>query len=652
MAIFVALIFQILFVLFSMSINIALMVHDKINLQNAVDLAAYYVAQRQAEILNIIAHQNYQIRQAWKLLSWRYRVLGTLGLENHPVRTFRNLTESKYIPVGSSSSVPEGAICMIHRYNEDARDSDGVSSNLCKAMRHRIPALPQITVVFPIPINFALQAFRNQLARRYSNQCDDLGAQNWWFALNIFVAYRYEQAQRKELIRLLAKNLKGDPATGDFKDIRGESVLEGATKVFQKNLSFSNAQAFKASEEQKIELFNSFQNVSRSQWLPEILISPTLLYVNPKNGSECAGDVSMISNRPHRTNAVGFSNASQLHQMAKGEPRPGHLLHMSLGVEKNPWYMSYVGIKAKTKPRQLFWPIGPSLTLTARAFAKPFGGRIGPWYGKLWAQGSPLSTGSNVDRLLPPRITSSGVGYNENSLRRFPNYSRFPGDLLGLHSRLALVSAVPPRLWNLLRFRLDYYFEISRYPSYDSLAWDRRLSPTGRAYRNYEISALSPDLFDATYYSIALRGDLYYNTLLRNRRKLGIPPRLFIKPDLGAHPPSQPHYNIKKQMKAVNAHPFQRHPQAHWFITHSEHLLTSWTSGYSAIDYEFPSNRFGKCGLFDNNLPVRLPQSSCVAMGGRSGYSVKLISRNALLSSSHNLGGGSGAILNPPPADF
>ena len=56
MAIFVALIFQVLFVFFAMAINIGLVVHDKINLQNSVDLAAYYAASKQAEVLNVIAH--------------------------------------------------------------------------------------------------------------------------------------------------------------------------------------------------------------------------------------------------------------------------------------------------------------------------------------------------------------------------------------------------------------------------------------------------------------------------------------------------------------------------------------------------------------------------------------------------------------------
>ena len=60
-AIFVALIFNVLFVFFAMAINVGLVVHDKINLQNSADLAAYYAASKQAEMLNVIAHQNYQI---------------------------------------------------------------------------------------------------------------------------------------------------------------------------------------------------------------------------------------------------------------------------------------------------------------------------------------------------------------------------------------------------------------------------------------------------------------------------------------------------------------------------------------------------------------------------------------------------------------
>ena len=59
-----------------MSINVGLVVYDKINMQNSLDLAAYYGASKQAEVLNAMAHINYQMRQNWKLLTFRYRILG------------------------------------------------------------------------------------------------------------------------------------------------------------------------------------------------------------------------------------------------------------------------------------------------------------------------------------------------------------------------------------------------------------------------------------------------------------------------------------------------------------------------------------------------------------------------------------------------
>ncbi|MFP5520557.1 MAG: TadE/TadG family type IV pilus assembly protein, partial [Bdellovibrionia bacterium] len=78
-AIFVALVFQVLFLFFAMVINVGLLVHHKINLQNSVDMAAYYGAMKMAENMNAMAHVNYQIRQSWKLLAFRYRILGTSG---------------------------------------------------------------------------------------------------------------------------------------------------------------------------------------------------------------------------------------------------------------------------------------------------------------------------------------------------------------------------------------------------------------------------------------------------------------------------------------------------------------------------------------------------------------------------------------------
>ena len=67
------------------------------------------------------------------------------------------------------------------------------------------------------------------------------------------------------------------------------------------------------------------------------------------------------------------------------------LQNYSVGVEKNPWMMAYVGVKATTESRQVFAPFGGAVQLTARGFAKPFGGRMGPWYAQNWTRGDSQS---------------------------------------------------------------------------------------------------------------------------------------------------------------------------------------------------------------------------------------------------------------------
>ena len=74
MAIFAALMFQVLFVFFAMAINVSLIVHDKINLQNSADLAAYYGAAKQAEILNLPDKRNRV--EAWSKEKWTFLQMG------------------------------------------------------------------------------------------------------------------------------------------------------------------------------------------------------------------------------------------------------------------------------------------------------------------------------------------------------------------------------------------------------------------------------------------------------------------------------------------------------------------------------------------------------------------------------------------------
>lgn len=651
-AIFVALMFNVLFVFFAMAINIALVVHDKINLQNAVDLAAYYAASKQAELMNAIAHQNYSIRQSYKLLAWRYRVLGTMGIyrdtEPHPARTGA-LADTAYPPAATPS------LCIVYKPTwDEVYDNE----NLCNQPNLRIPPLPEVQVIAGfLGINVGIAALSRQLRQQFNQRCEEMAAFNWWFAMSSLYAFRIDQRNRKQVMYALARNMSADPT--DFIDLDGNSVLEGARQTFIRNLTFANKQSFENGGGE-FKLFNSLGGVNPQQWLVEIKTIPTVVYTdvnaNPNDG--CNAEPRPVQQLPVRPGSQEKLNqpypqglgASSLIPWREERFLADSDYQYSIGVERNPWYMPYVGIQARTTPRQIFFPFGGGITNVARGYAKPFGGRIGPWYQNTWERGAPNSSGTLVDGLMAPRVVAGGLMNETQDPRRLPNYSRFPGDTLGLSSRLSLNGLAGLAG---ITAKYDFYKNIKEDfgPSNpnDVLAWDG----AGQApvIRSFELAAISPDLFDITYYSIDANFSAnYYQRLVANRVPLQIPPDVPIRPDLGHNSNVVPTYSVQEQI--TQSTPRQQ-AAAYYFVRDKFHLLTSWLPGEGTYNYDVNASleNFGRCALPDDNLKYKNP-GSCVAGGGRVGYSVKLVNRDALVSTQHRIGGPSAAaagILNPPP---
>lgn len=664
MAIFVALIFQVLFVFFAMMINIALVVHDKINLQNAVDLAAYYYAQKQAEILNAMAHQNYQVRQAFKLLTWRYRVLASMGVEGHPTNP-----GVPQLEVPFDQALPYVCVIFHPMWPDFGADK---TTDLCSKPRIYIPPIPESPVVNPfLPTNFLTRLLVENARKSYQRSCRNGGVINWWFANVMVQSFRMEQANRREMIHALARDLSSGQQ-GEFLDINGESVAAGVRETFRRNLSTTNLESFDSGEG-GLRLFNSLEgqmNGDRVKWLADILIRPLVLYIDLKT-DPCEGEPKWHYVRPLGDTAL-FDPEGILQQWNTWND-PTSFMHPSVGVEKNPWFMAYVGVKARTKPRQLFWPVGDFVTLEARAFAKPFGGNIGPWSGVRWARSASqsddgdLGFDSRTDPLLPPR--SNGIEFNtevseSEKDRLLPNYSRFPGDKLGLKSSLAL-SAMNGLNRQSLLVPYDFYqgtiveFGTSGAPN-DTLAWD--IKAPGRieqiGVRRFEIAALAPDLFDAAYYSVDPQFNaVYYSKLLNLVPKLKgaglLRGEFVLRTDLGMHTGSgdADTYDVQSQIRMAQE---IYKPNIVYFLRDRSHLLTSWAPNRRTADYTFPADLIGQCAHPDERVEKKTP-GGCLAGGGRSGYSVKLVSRSHLLSSDHPLGGrggGAGPIENPPPQDF
>ena len=672
MAVFIALFFQVLFVFFAMAINVGLVVHDKINLQNSVDLAAYYGAAKQAEVLNQIAHINYQMRQNYKLFVWRYRVLGTLIQNSHPFRGSVPLPEGPY--TGLSPSV-----CVAGKYWKEYQDVDPSAQGFCRESIVNIPSIPPVSGGGGIVPGFGGLINLVEGVRLSNWQlCKEAGALNWSLAARILAHFRVDGLVRKKKIEILTESL----SSPSFTDLRNESVEEGVRNTFEYNLTASNFRGIK-----DFEYFNSMtqgQCADPRFWLPEIKINPVILYlklVRPTASDDCRGrlrynrgggaSLEFIFPEDFFTNPIIFGSYGDpvLIEHWKGEPtQPFPSLHSSVGFEKNPWCVTYSGVSASTEVRKPFSPGSGTVELKAHGFAKPFGGRIGPWYGKIWPQGASNSQAGNrgdlVDGLLPSRTVNGATTGSSNTEKDIANYSRFPGDSLGFNSGLALSAMLPKFNSQVIP---PYLSPGNQAPlalaSYNHLGWVEKLESTGDSLarnsllpavqRPFELAAVAPDAFDALYYSIEpTYFDNYFTSAatnggahFQNNEKIYD----FGSTKDGGHPstsPGQPTV-LDQVSNATDLY----HPSAKYIVREWNHLLTSWHQK-EAVNYNMDSNQFGKC-----QVPVppakrnQFPTTGNCISGGRTGYSVKNVSMDFLLSNEHELsgGGGKGALLNPPP---
>jgi hypothetical protein len=659
MAIFVALIFQVLFLFFAMTINIGLVVHDKINLQNAVDISSYYVAQKQTEMMNVIAHSNYQIRQAWKLLNWRYYVLGSMGRESSPA-----LGGDRSDILDPGAQFP--TVCVT--YNPTWVGMVGTGDTVCKKTNFSAPNLRIPPVIAPfLPINMIFNQMATEFQDRIAKTCNSYSGLNWWFTSVMYISYMLDQANRKEIIRSMARNLARPMK--EMVDLNGDSIFEGAEKTFRKNLTRTNRESI-----QNFEILNPLQGLEPRQWLNEIDVFFKLRYSETRGSSDScttfindlwdlpqSGDwqnkLAQVLGPDNVQNLISYVNFARPTSIPVGDARK-----VSVGVEKNPWVLVYNGVKASTRPRQVFMPFGDAGTFTAKAYSQPFGGRVGPWYGKFWPKGAASSEGDLV-QASPIKLLAGGLLNSDLPENGVPKFSRFPGDQLGYTSRLAQSAFKdqmnPASSARIVARHVEYAGVLSDFKAgapNDVLPYSPDNTTT---IRDFEIASVVPDLFDVTYYSIEPNyAAIYLSRLRQNKTALKIPDNVFPRGDIGSRDPELTYFSVKDQIQRTK----QSHqakvniiePDVFWLIRNREHLLTNWVHNGLFGDYNaFPEKHFGKCAKFDDGFKIKVP-GTCLSQGGRSGYSVKVVSGDFLRAELPLGGEGQGAakIVNPPPDNW
>jgi len=686
-AVFLALVFFVMFSIFGMTISMGMFIHDKINLQNSTDLASYYVAAKQAELLGAIAHSNYQIRQSWKLLAFRYRVLGNAsrtgggyaspGIDTNPDAYLND--HRSYLPATYDNNTPPrvcvGASHVFREWNND---------NPCKVIDFSVNYIPTVPQIIGIGIVGATNVTINSTNNLIANTCSSTAYLNWWYANTIIGAHKLEQRDRRAVIEELAKNLAQPIAPGGMKDLDGNDVYEGARKTFLYNLSESN----RLDGAPQIRFLNSLAGREPSDWLSTIYVNAVIpwSYYNTV-GLGCAEQMlshpnyagleseldsgSSLTTQAREFRATLDPNDQTKNFGALGSTDP--LFGISVGVEKNPWIMIYNRAQAAATSKPLFLSsvFGEGIPMQAFAYAKPFGGRIGPWYNKNWPSGADKSGGGGrTDPLLPVRVELSELGTVSDAQASsdptyYPNYSRHPGDQDGLSTNAAQVFAGRLINWdtnNPTSVDVDssvYDYIQTTYSFFNALPNDPlATNSTGAApwesfNRNLEIAAVRPDAFDMLYYSVSptfydyyVRGKL--DTWLNDRLPAGIK----VRGDLGYYegaPGNIGSFDIRDQMELTEYDGVDRRAKAAWVNnSNGQGFLSAWIPGQEVMDYGLPDqSRFAACGGRVPAGRVMVP-SECLS-GGRVGYSVKLVSRK-YLEADHPIGGGgsSGTILNPP----
>ena len=698
-SILLALIFPVLFVFFAMTINIGLVVHDKINLQTSADLAAYYAAQKQAEVLNAIAHLNYQIRQHWKLLSFRIRGFGSVGLGNpsasppQPDHPFKSLNAASEDPFWGE--VPTVCTQVASFWAEQS--FKGVvypptlpgqkPSNSCDEQEATIRGVqPPLALGFNTGLNELVQIRALEQLDQQEISCRLHGTTNWIVATTWLKAYIKALYHRKKAIKELAEKLR------DGLDLHNNFIEAGALETFRSNLTRSNREAFDDdNDDDKFDLFNSMEGFEWSEWLVERPLYTVVYYTDFEwvgstlssglRSGNCIYEPKQHFNPPVHKDIYDNPSRPTIERLIRSleyytqqtagvsaadtEP-PDLNLNTIIGYEKNPWYMVYSGVYVKTSPKEPFSPFVGSnvLTMTAKAFAKPFGGKIGPWMYESWPSGENKSAGGErIDKTLPPIRDDDGnfTFPDPNNIlvgTASPNYARYPGDEFGLKSFAALRvykdSLIPAeKLYHQYFIDGEDFFA----PKYDPLVLRDSANPFIET-RLMEIMAVSPDLFDITYYSIDPRfyknhADISTEDLEFRRTTLdiggnsniGYPSNIFGVFDQWAWA-NNPGAAVEMPLPGIISSsytPVGRVAAAKWFVKDWKHLLTGWVPN---ID-----EQFGKCSTEGDLtlLPAESLPGSC-GIGGRMGYSVKLVSRR-YLTDDLRLGndGSSGQIVKRPP---
>lgn len=413
LSVFLGIAMIVVITLFAFVINIGLFVKAKINLQNAVDAAAWSGAAVQARQLSNIAYLNWEMRNTYKEWMFKLYVLGQASNNSIADGSLGTTTNFRAKDFGSPT------------YNDDTFNipstclhfqAAAATTNICDIAS--TPGLPRFTSISTPDVAEALETAIDSMVRLKSKNCGARTVLNWaatttWtygtgekvintpvVAINRTGAWiqSLELAFRMRNLENIVNRppvatpicLGGVNCTSIF-SLSDPVADERPIKAFwaaAKNLSGGSFKEDDSPSEQD-ELYSNFSmqeiapdpyevkaNTLSSLLLPAEVHQKHYLDLLPMPLNFTAFFNFFLSTDGDSTSIDNVQENAICQVKKTAIPVPGYIL----GFLKNPEVLTYYALKGETKFIGMFFPFQKrdGITISAYAAAKPFGGRIGP----------------------------------------------------------------------------------------------------------------------------------------------------------------------------------------------------------------------------------------------------------------------------------
>ena len=463
-------------------INIGMFVKAKINLQNAVDAAAWSGAAVQARQLTNIAYLNWEMRNTYKEWMYKYYVLGQISLPKiQPGNIDNNSITMQPNPARMSFRLnpfwnpTDGSFKanMRDKYNFPSTcihfksDLNTKVNNICSTIS--AVGIPRFGNVDIPGFKESAEAFLTAIAKAKSDDCSKRSILN--FATSMTWIYGTGEGQlvpdapevATSRIGAWIESMTLALRMRNLEMIVNRPALENLCKNGQNCTSIDQIDNLHENlpfDERPVKAFYSaYRNLSNDGEMKESFklteLSPQKFvadskslsgFLIPENDNKIGNTNSTAYDKTYLDLQIIPLNLSTLFTtfVARGGkfagqntsnteggcsssktaiPVPGYIL----GFVKNPQILTYYAVKGEVQYTGLFYPFKnqKGITLKAYAAAKPYGGRIGPQLFGIRNNSSIIPRQETTQSWSAPYVTTIDLNNKKN-------YE--PGDLIPLSS--------------------------------------------------------------------------------------------------------------------------------------------------------------------------------------------------------------------------